>query len=355
MARKRNPITWRKVPMARGQGQLWQNASRHGSFRHRMGAGGPLRTFMATSVPAAREHVVAMGWCRPADPEVGGLTLGAMLDQWMGWRRADPDARTSTLTAHGHRLSTLHRLCPDLMATPLARVTPDDLEDAYRAMRGQLAQRSVASVHATLSAAYTWAERRWRTDHVPRRTVAPRVTEAPVVQGIPPADFERILFAARERAGTPISLFVELLTTGLRCGEALGVRWDDIDWEGRRIRIDQQRTRTRTSAPVKTKRSRRVVDVGLTSLSALAAARPQGDTVVTVGHARIQASWRALVDPIGPYTIHQMRHAVASRLLAAGIPLVSVAAQLGDSPEMVLRVYAHAMPTTDGLRTALDV
>lgn len=46
-------------------------------------------------------------------------------------------------------------------------------------------------------------------------------------------------------------------------------------------------------------------------------------------------------------SLHSLRHTFATWLVAAGIPIPTVARWLGDTPAMVLAVYAHAMPEQD--------
>jgi integrase len=45
--------------------------------------------------------------------------------------------------------------------------------------------------------------------------------------------------------------------------------------------------------------------------------------------------------------MHALRHTAASAWLAAGVDIVSVAAWLGDTVQMVHQTYAHLMPDAD--------
>jgi len=45
--------------------------------------------------------------------------------------------------------------------------------------------------------------------------------------------------------------------------------------------------------------------------------------------------------------MHALRHTAASAWLAAGVDIVSVAAWLGDTVQVVLATYAHLMPDAD--------
>lgn len=73
------------------------------------------------------------------------------------------------------------------------------------------------------------------------------------------------------------------------------------------------------------------------------------DTVVLYNnfHRRIwrPAVVRAVAEDALPFapTIHDLRHAHASWLLAAGIPVLTVADRLGHDPAVLLRIYAHLL------------
>ena len=54
-------------------------------------------------------------------------------------------------------------------------------------------------------------------------------------------------------------------------------------------------------------------------------------------------------------TTHDLRHHYASVLLAAGESIVGAAERLGDSPQMVLKVYGQLMPDSeDRTRRAIN-
>ena len=58
--------------------------------------------------------------------------------------------------------------------------------------------------------------------------------------------------------------------------------------------------------------------------------------------------------PVGT-TTHDLRHHFVSVLLHAGISVVEVADRIGDTPELVLKTYAHVMPGSESrTRQAID-
>lgn len=50
--------------------------------------------------------------------------------------------------------------------------------------------------------------------------------------------------------------------------------------------------------------------------------------------------------PVGTSS-HSLRHHYVSVLLDAGESVITVAERIGDTPEMVLKVYGHVMPNTE--------
>ncbi len=53
------------------------------------------------------------------------------------------------------------------------------------------------------------------------------------------------------------------------------------------------------------------------------------------------------------YVLHALRHWNATEMLGAGIPVHVVATRLGDDPAMVMRTYAHYIPTKDAEAAAM--
>jgi integrase len=52
--------------------------------------------------------------------------------------------------------------------------------------------------------------------------------------------------------------------------------------------------------------------------------------------------------------LHDLRHTHGSRLIAAGLPITVVAARLGHTPEVLLRIYAHELKAAEEQRAVAD-
>lgn len=149
---------------------------------------------------------------------------------------------------------------------------------------------------------------------------------------------------------------------GLRIGELLALRVEDVDFLRRTVRIEDQIDRvTRERVPPKTPWSKRTLplltDVAAAELSRHIAAyppTPEGLIFHTRSGLPVGHDWynnKILVPaarkaglPEGT-TSHQLRHHFASVLLKAGVPVTDVAKYLGHkTPALVISTYGHWIP-----------
>lgn len=159
---------------------------------------------------------------------------------------------------------------------------------------------------------------------------------------------------------------------GLRIGELLALRVEDVDFLRRTVRIEWQFTSgSKVRSEPKTPRSRRTLPAPQVVLDALAqhlATYPPGTdgSVFTTmagtplghmyyGHQLFRRAVAQAELPAGT-TSHDLRHHFASVLLAAGESVVAVAERLGhEDAGLVLSTYGHLMPDSeDRTRRAID-
>jgi integrase len=159
---------------------------------------------------------------------------------------------------------------------------------------------------------------------------------------------------------------------GLRRSEILALRWDDIDWNARTLRVDEGLVPIRGGTAwtdAKNTRSRRRVPLDTDTLEQLARRRrAQAQERLVAGSAwakhdlilttrtggpvmprSFDRALEGLVQKAGlpPLSSHGLRHTAATHMVrgAADVgELRAVADVLGHSPEMLLRIYAHALP-----------
>jgi integrase len=169
------------------------------------------------------------------------------------------------------------------------------------------------------------------------------------------------------------ALYLLAFSTGMREGELLGLRWQDIDFAHRRlhVRMNVQETLGRyILAETKTTYARRTIGLILPAVTALqlhwerqqaekeimgAAYDDKLDLVFANGFGGImiphnitkRSFKRHLVAAGLPRSIrfHDARHTAATLLLASGVNVKVVSEMLGHADvSITLRVYAHVLP-----------
>jgi integrase len=160
-----------------------------------------------------------------------GWTVEKWLTHWVE-NIAAPTVRRTTMV--GYRSSVYNHLIPGVGAHRLDKLSPEHLERLYAKLQQPkdkggkgLAAATVHLAHRTLRVALGEAMRRNRiVENVAKVAKPPRVDEDEIVP-FTMDEARRILdTAAHVRNG---ARFVVALTLGLRRGEALGLKWSDID------------------------------------------------------------------------------------------------------------------------------
>jgi len=161
--------------------------------------------------------------------------------------------------------------------------------------------------------------------------------------------------------------FMTAFRTGMRLGELLALKWDDVDWHGKFIRVNKSFRRGQF-APTKTGKIRRVdmSDQLLALLHSKHVERKKealksgigvipcifhergGTMPVSQNYVR-QVFWGVLKKAgLRRIRIHDIRHTFASLLLTDGASLVYVKEQLGHSSiQMTVDIYGHLIPSAN--------
>lgn len=295
-------------------------------------------------------------------------TVGQFLTHWLE-NVARPSVRPRTYASYA-QLIRVHIL-PHLGRVPLARLTAQQVQAFLNARHGAgLSARTVQYLHAILRRALGQAEK-WGlvARNVARLATPPRV-ERRVPRPLTVEEARRLLDAVR---GDRLeALYTVALSLGLRQGEALGLRWQDVDLEQGLLTVRYQLQRIDGKLVLtepKTVRSRRTIQLPAIALEALRAhkvrqleerlkAGPawQGwdhdlvftTTIGTPLEARsIVRHFHKLLQKAGlpRMPFHNLRHTAASLLLAQGLDIRVVQQVLGHSQiALTANLYAHVMP-----------
>jgi integrase len=287
------------------------------------------------------------------------LTLGAYLDAWL---RDTLPGSVRPSTAASYTSLTRQHIIPALGHHRLDRLTAIHIRAFLRAKSTEtsvrtgrpLSPRTLQYLHAVLRLALEQARR----DDLVARNVAglvagPRL-ERTEVHPVTPDEVAQLLAAATTDRLAPLWLLVTAL--GLRRGEALALRWDDIDLDRGHLRVRATLQRLdghliRAEMP-KTQSSRRTLPLPTVVVDALRTHRAlqlqerlaapvwQDETLVfTTGIGtpleprNVLRSFQNLCDRAGlrRLRIHDLRHAAASFLLLQGVDMRVVMGTLGHS------------------------
>ena len=183
-----------------------------------------------------------------------------------------------------------------------------------------------------------------------------------------PAEIVNLLQAAD---GPYRSLYQLAVHSGMRRGELVALRWSDIDLRLGVVHVRRTRGRVKdgdeylvVEGPVKTRASRRTIDISRPVLLALPASDVDGDYVFRNREGgpldpdnvdRSFARYLTLAE-LPMVRFHDLRHTHASLLIAAGVHPKAIQARLGHtSITTTLNTYGHLMPNAfQGVGEKLD-
>lgn len=183
--------------------------------------------------------------------------------------------------------------------------------------------------------------------------IGPRIYDHEDIPSALRADeVQRVLAVARENRSPAglrdYAILILLATYGLRAGEIVSLRLEDVDWRRDVLHVYHSKTGTSSQLPL-------LREPGEAVLRYLEKARPpstyrevflripaphrpfrSGSALYSVTNARLQA---AGITPQGRKGPHSFRHARAERLLHSGIPLNVIGDVLGHRSSAAVGIY----------------
>jgi integrase len=165
------------------------------------------------------------------------------------------------------------------------------------------------------------------------------------------------------------------LSTGMRRGEMLALRWRDVSLDGAELTVQQSLEQTKEGLrfkPPKTKHARRTISLPAFAVAALRAHKiAQAQERLSLGLGRddddalvfrrpdgtpmrpdmVSSEWRKMVvsAKLPKVSLHALRHTHASQLIASGMDVLTISRRLGHgAPSITLDVYSHLFKPSDG-------
>ncbi|MGD3106506.1 tyrosine-type recombinase/integrase [Streptomyces sp. YGL11-2] len=168
-------------------------------------------------------------------------TVKTWLTHWVE-NIAAPNVGENTID--GYRVAVYHHLIPGLGGHRLEKLEPEHLERFYQKMQANGSAAGTAhQAHRTANTALNEAVRRRHLTTNPASIAkAPKVEEEEV-EPYTLAEIQRLLLEAGKHRNH--ARWVIALALGLRQGEALGLKWDDVDFEEGVLFVRRGRLRPR--------------------------------------------------------------------------------------------------------------
>jgi len=267
-----------------------------------------------------------------------------------------PEIRPSTYELYAGILR-LH-LPEKLAHTPLEKLRSEDLQALYTSLGEKGYSRTVQILHNLIHSALDQAV---KLGYVPRNvseaTTRPKGKKKEV-QILTPQELKRFLEVAKKHRLFPA--FYVLATTGLRRGELLGLKWQDIDWEHGTLTVQRNLVWVGGEPALqepKTKGSYRTIPLPESTLEVLKEWRkkwleervklgpdwPETDLVFpSEAHTAIYPrnflrTFKSLLQEanLPMVSLHALRHSYATMLLMEG-----------ENPRVVQEILGHSAVTT---------
>jgi integrase len=248
---------------------------------------------------------------------------------------------------------------------PVGKITREDVRGFASALeRKGLAPKSRANALGTLHSLIEFAiDEGWMVGENPvKRVEKPALSETdPDVRFLETEEVEALLRAVPDDPLGRVErvMYLTAAMTGMRQGELFALRWRDVDWSARRIRVRRNYVRGEFGTP-KSKRSSRSVPLAsrvATELELLSQeSRWKGDDDLVFAHPetgrpidrskllkRFKAALRRA--DVRAVRFHDLRHTFGTRMAAQGMPMRVLQELMGHRDFKTTLIYADYAPS----------
>ena len=303
-------------------------------------------------------------------------TVGQWMDVWYEYYAKIKVRPSSHKTYEGY---IKNHIKPSIGSIPLTKLTTLDLQRLYQKLLTEgrvdrlesqnqpkgLSPKTVRNINQVISSAMQLAIQQHLIAQDPTDGCALPKTEHREMQTLSTDQLAAFLLEAKH-SGVFEMYYIEL-ATGLRRGELLGLKWEDIDFVNQTLRVRRQVGRINgevREAPLKTKNAYRTISLGPDAIDILKQQREKqpgssyvfpGPTGGPIAPDSVLHMLHRVLDRAGLPEIrfHDLRHTFATLALQNGVDVKTVSGMLGHfSAGFTLDTYAHV--TTAAQRQAAE-
>lgn len=295
-------------------------------------------------------------------------TLEKFMNDWL--ISVEPTVRFNTFKQYSQ--ITRQHILPALGHLKLRDIKPSHIQQLYNQMvKKDYGLRTVQLVHSVLHRSLAHAVKLGIIPRNPDDATTPPKPKPKEMEFFDESQVQQMLIVAYAKSDRFFALYHLAVSTGMRQGELLGLKWSDLDWEQGLLHVQRQLTKKKGggfefTAP-KTKAGTRRLNLGESALRVLRDHRQQqyleeqaaGDewqdndlifpSLIGTPFDRdnLRKRFRLILKDAGLPRIrfHDLRHTAATLMLNHGIPVIVVSRRLGHArPSITLDIYGHLIP-----------
>ena len=313
--------------------------------------------------------------------EPSDMKVGAWLTRWNQGRKS----KLAFGTYRAYRIWIDNHINPeighiklkDLTTRRVQKLLNDKLEDRGVEGKGGLAVNSVKHIYGTINAGLEQAVKEGLVNkNVAAAAEPPKKQEEEKLHTWTKEEVKLFLNAAKDHRYYLV--FYIALNTGMRKGEILGLKWEDIDFKAKRISVNRQVYRTDeglTLKRVKTKAGERVIPINDVMIQKLQKQKEQQETIAEMLNKEYNkynlVNINSAGNPISPRNayrlfkrltkeidveqirFHDLRHTFSTLFLQNGGNIKTLQQILGHaSISTTMDTYSHV--TDEMLNSATD-
>jgi len=312
------------------------------------------------------------------------LPLREFLSQWLGSIRESVKGKT----LHQYGQIVRDHIAPRLGNIKLKDLRPDQIQALYNEkLDSGISARTVILIHAVLHKALKHALKQGIIGRNPTDAVNRPKFRRKEMLTLSDSQVRTLLLVVKDTRFE--ALFWIAVSTGLRQGELLGLRWSDLDWQSRRLHVQRQLQRVTGGLEFtepKSAAGNRVIVLGQEAIIKLRKHQniliqekqkaeekwEEHDLIfpsthgTPLDHRNLYRFFKLFLKEAGLPDIrfHDLRHTAATLMLQQGIHPKVVQERLGHADiTLTLNTYSHVLPSMqqeaaeklDELLTSTDV
>lgn len=349
----------------KSEGTIFRRAN--GSWRAQVTVGGKRLSFTGLTQTECRQ------WIRETHQKIqkglsyanSKITFAEFLEDWL--QSIQVSLRPGTLKQY--RQVVQHYIAPDLGLVKVVELRAEQIQHLYGGLVGMgKGRRTVQVVHAVIHRSLNQAIRLGVLSMNPASSTTPPKPEQIEMKVLDEGQVQKLLIAAEAKGFRFLAFYYLAISVGMRQGELLGLKWEDIDFRKQTIKVVRQSKQVHGGGfeftQPKTKSGNRTIAFGPETANILKRHYlEQLDDRKETGEAwkdydlvfpsvvgspqnptNVVRSFKLLISALGLPKIrfHDLRHTAASLMLNNGVDVLVVSRRLGHSkPSVTLDIYGH--------------